>query len=281
MADPVQQPDISSAPLPDSEPSQPKAQAPVVKQTQAKPQAAPSTQGGKLRLEPLNVNLGRTGIPSESLHHATRGAHISAKAPKPAPGAKPAAPAAKPAPGVPGAKPAAPAAKGVPAAPGAKPAAPVAPAAKPAPAVPGAKPPAPAAKGVPAAPGAKPAAPVAPAAKPAPVAKSKEFHASTKRHYFIIENRCVGCGLCLDKCPPKVKAIGYKFYGDVQEGGFRCYIDQSACISCSACFNSDECPAGALIEILPHGEVLDYKFTPPERLDFDLRFLHRFHREST
>jgi photosystem P840 reaction center iron-sulfur protein len=101
-----------------------------------------------------------------------------------------------------------------------------------------------------------------------------------KDHYFIIENLCVGCGLCLDKCPPKVKAIGYKFYGDVQEGGFRAYIDQDACISCSSCFNSGECPAGALIEVHPDGEVLDYTFTPPSRLDFDLRFLHRFHREA-
>lgn len=135
--------------------------------------------------------------------------------------------------------------------------------------------------GVKPAPGAKPAAPVAkavpaapkrvPVAKPAPKAK---------KHYFIIENLCVGCGLCLDKCPPKVNAIGYKFYGDVQEGGFRCYIDQNVCISCSACFSGDECPSGALIEVLPDGQVLDFSFTPPERLDFDLRFLHRFHREA-
>ncbi len=101
-----------------------------------------------------------------------------------------------------------------------------------------------------------------------------------KNHYFILENLCVGCGLCLDKCPPKVQAIGYKFYGDVQEGGFRCYIDQDACISCSACFSSDECPSGALVEVLPDGQVLDFTYTPPERLDFDLRFLHRFHREA-
>jgi photosystem P840 reaction center iron-sulfur protein len=100
-----------------------------------------------------------------------------------------------------------------------------------------------------------------------------------KSHYFILENLCVGCGLCLDKCPPKVNAIGYKFYGDVQEGGFRCYIDQDACISCSACFSGDECPSGALLEVQPDGQVLDFSFTPPERLDFDLRFLHRFHRE--
>ncbi|MGC8773982.1 MAG: indolepyruvate ferredoxin oxidoreductase subunit alpha [Chlorobaculum sp.] len=142
-------------------------------------------------------------------------------------------------------------------------------------AVPPPKPAAPAAKGAPAPKGA-PAAPAAKAAPGAPVAKAAP---RAKKHYFIIENLCVGCGLCLDKCPPKVNAIGYKFYGDVQEGGFRCYIDQVACISCSACFSGDECPSGALIEVLPDGEVLDFSYTPPERLDFDLRFLHRFHRE--
>jgi len=134
-------------------------------------------------------------------------------------------------------------------------------------------------------PAGKPAPQGAPAAKGAPVAKAApgkpvaKAAPRAKKHYFIIENLCVGCGLCLDKCPPKVNAIGYKFYGDVQEGGFRCYIDQVACISCSACFSGDECPSGALIEVLPDGEVLDFSYTPPERLDFDLRFLHRFHRE--
>ena len=126
---------------------------------------------------------------------------------------------------------------------------------------------------------------MAPAAKAAPaeaVAQPvlKKAAPRAKSHYFILENLCVGCGLCLDKCPPKVKAIGYKLYGDVQEGGFRAYIDQDACISCSACFSSDECPAGALLEVLPDGEVLDFTYTPPKRLDFDLRFLHRFHREA-
>lgn len=148
------------------------------------------------------------------------------------------------------------------------------------------KPPAPKAKGGP--PSAKGGAPAAKGAAPAakgvpkpgakPVAKKKAPR--PKKHYFILENLCVGCGLCLDKCPPKVNAIGYKFYGDVQENGFRCYIDQDACISCSACFSSDECPTGALIEILPDGEILDFTYTPPERLDFDLRFLHRFHKEN-
>lgn len=136
-------------------------------------------------------------------------------------------------------------------------------------------------KAAPAAKGAPPAAKGAPVpgAKPKPIAKKKTTR-PPKKHYFILENLCVGCGLCLDKCPPKVNAIGYKFYGDVQENGFRCYVDQDACISCSACFSSDECPTGALIEILPDGEILDFTYTPPERLDFDLRFLHRFHQEN-
>jgi photosystem P840 reaction center iron-sulfur protein len=156
-------------------------------------------------------------------------------------------------------------------------------AAKPAPGAAPAKPApgAPAAKGAPAPKGAPAAtaAPGAPAAKAAPAPALKKAEPRAKKHYFILENLCVGCGLCLDKCPPKVNAIGYKFYGDVQEGGFRCYIDQVACISCSACFSGDECPSGALLEVLPDGQVLDFSFTPPDRLDFDLRFLHRFHRE--
>jgi photosystem P840 reaction center iron-sulfur protein len=247
MADPVQQPDISSAPASKAKPAPPKAAAPAAKQVEAKPKGVPAKQTGKLRLDPLNVNLGRSGLPQESAFPVQKAAAKPAPAAKPAAGAKPA----------PGAKPAA----GAKPAPGAKPAA----GAKP---VPGAKP---------AAPAAKAAAPVAaPAGQPA----LKKAAPREKSHYFILENLCVGCGLCLDKCPPKVKAIGYKFYGDVQEGGFRAYIDQDACISCSACFSSDECPSGALVEVLPDGQVLDFTYTPPERLDFDLRFLHRFHREA-
>ncbi|MEI7695863.1 MAG: 4Fe-4S dicluster domain-containing protein, partial [Chlorobium sp.] len=137
---------------------------------------------------------------------------------------------------------------------------------------------APPAKGAPVA-SAAPTAKVAPPVAPAAPAALKKAAPREKDHFFIIENLCVGCGLCLDKCPPKVKAIGYKFYGDVQEGGFRAYIDQDACISCASCFNAGECPAAALVKVHPDGEVLDYVYTPPERLDFDLRFLHRFHRE--
>ena len=247
MADPVQKPDISSPPAAKGQPAAPKASAPAAKQVKAKPNELPQKQSGKLRMESLNVNLGRSGQPQESAFPYQKPAAKPAPTAKPAPAPKPAAGGAKPAPGV---KPAA----------GAKP-------------VPGAKPAAPAAKG------AQPpkAAPVeATASQPV----LKKAAPREKSHYFILENLCVGCGLCLDKCPPKVKAIGYKLYGDVQEGGFRAYIDQDACISCSACFSSDECPAGALIEVLPDGQVLDFTYTPPERLDFDLRFLHRFHREA-
>ena len=243
MADPVQKPDISSKPVAKVPPVaakvapvSPKGASPAAKQeVKAKPKELAQKQGGKLRLEPINVNLGRSGLPQESAFPVKK--EVKA-APKPAPVA-----ASKP---VAGAKP-----------------------------VPGQKPAAPAAKGA-------PAAKAAPAPVAAPVAgvPVKKAAPRVKDHYFIIENLCVGCGLCIDKCPPKVQAIGYKFYGDVQEGGFRAYIDQDACISCSACFNADECPSGALIEVHPDGEVIDYVYTPPERLDFDLRFLHRFHREA-
>ena len=247
MADPVQKPDISSVPAANVPPMVPKqppagsgATVPVAKEGKPKPKEIPQDKKGKLRLESLNVNLGRCGLPQESAFP------VQKVAPKPAP--KPAG-GAKTAPGV---KPA-----------GSKPT--------------------PVTKGAPAAKSTSEAtisdakqAPVADEGKPA----LKKAAPRAKSHYFIIENLCVGCGMCLDTCPPKVNAIGYKFYGDVQEGGFRCYIDQDACISCAACFSSDECPSGALIEVLPDGEVLDFTYTPPERLDFDLRFLHRFHREA-
>jgi photosystem P840 reaction center iron-sulfur protein len=242
MADPVQQPEKAKAPpkaAPEAAPkgAPPKGEVPVAKQAKAKPIEAPKDTGGKLRLDPLNVNLGRTGLPQESALPVRKAAPKAAPKPAPKAAAKPAPKGAPDAGGDAAEKPAAPAAKG-----------------------------APAPKAVPA------------QAAGAPVLKKAAPR--EKKHYFILENLCVGCGLCLDKCPPKVNAIGYKFYGDVQEGGFRCYIDQDACISCSACFSGDECPSGALLEVLPDGQVLDFSFTPPERLDFDLRFLHRFHREA-
>jgi len=97
-----------------------------------------------------------------------------------------------------------------------------------------------------------------------------------KNKYDNIENLCIACGFCLDQCPPKVNAIGVKLYGDVQEGGFRYYIDQKACISCQLCFDADACPSGALIEVRPEGDILDFRFTPEKRLElYDKPFFAR------
>ncbi|MEI6847432.1 MAG: 4Fe-4S dicluster domain-containing protein [Chlorobiaceae bacterium] len=246
MADPVSKSDISSVPAPKAKSAPPKAVNPTAKAGEAKsapPKAvSPAPKGGEAKPKgPSPKQPVKVRLEALKVNLGRTGIPQESALP-----VKKAAP--KPAPG---AKPV-PAAKGAPATPGAK----TVPAGKTA----------------------------APPAKPAPASADqsvlKKAAPRAKSHYFILENLCVGCGLCLDKCPPKVQAIGYKFYGDVQEGGFRCYIDQSACISCSACFSSAECPSGALVEVLPDGEVLDFTFTPPERLDFDLRFLHRFHRES-
>ncbi|NTV46301.1 MAG: 4Fe-4S dicluster domain-containing protein [Chlorobiales bacterium] len=97
-----------------------------------------------------------------------------------------------------------------------------------------------------------------------------------KNRYDIIENLCVGCGLCLDQCPPKVNSIGFKFFGDLQEGAFRCYIDQKSCISCQLCFDADACPSGALIEIRHDGDIRDFRFTPEKRIEmYDRPFFER------
>lgn len=244
MAEPVQNKEQSPKPAakeaPKGAPAAPKAGAPAAKGAAAPKGTAPAAKQSQSSGKPRLSPL-NTNLGRSGVRQESALPYVKPSAAKPAP---------------PAAKPAAPAAKGAPVAKGA-----------------------PAPKAAPGAPAAKPAAPAAPAAKPAPGAPVAKAAPRPKKHYFIIENLCVGCGLCLDKCPPKVNAIGYKFYGDVQEGGFRCYIDQVACISCSACFSGDECPSGALIEVLPDGDILDFSYTPPDRLDFDLRFLHRFHRE--
>ncbi len=110
----------------------------------------------------------------------------------------------------------------------------------------------------------------------AATATKKKVKKRQKNRYDIIENLCVGCGLCLDQCPPKVNSIGWKIYGDWQEGGFRCYIDQNVCISCQLCFDTDVCPSGALIEIRPEGRILDFRHTPSKRIEmYDQPFFER------
>ena len=103
MADPVQKPDISSsvpaakAPsaTPKLPPSAPKTMVPAVKEGKAKPKEVGREKNGKLRLDPLNVNLGRSGLPQESAFPVQKASPKAA--PKPPAGAKP-VPAAKGAP---------------------------------------------------------------------------------------------------------------------------------------------------------------------------------------
>lgn len=52
---------------------------------------------------------------------------------------------------------------------------------------------------------------------------------------YVDVERCDGCGLCLDSCPPR--AIGL-------DAG-RALIDESLCTGCHACL--PVCPAGAII----------------------------------
>jgi len=54
---------------------------------------------------------------------------------------------------------------------------------------------------------------------------------------FIDEERCTGCGLCLDACAQGAIALG--------ESGAT--IDQDLCAGCAACMTA--CPQGAIYEV--------------------------------
>jgi len=57
--------------------------------------------------------------------------------------------------------------------------------------------------------------------------------------YIIMENKCTGCGTCLDVCPAEAIKI--------KENG--CAIITLECIDCGAC--PRVCPEGAIKQVLP------------------------------
>ncbi len=58
--------------------------------------------------------------------------------------------------------------------------------------------------------------------------------------YPVIEaDECIGCGICVDKCPQEVLEV----VNGVVEA-----VNEDACIACGDCV--EECPMGAISEIV-------------------------------
>lgn len=55
----------------------------------------------------------------------------------------------------------------------------------------------------------------------------------------IIEDDCVGCGICVDACPQDVLDV---------PAGVAEVVAEDACIGCGECV--EECPMGAIPEIV-------------------------------
>jgi len=62
------------------------------------------------------------------------------------------------------------------------------------------------------------------------------------RHYLknvvtleLCEEKCVGCGMCIEVCPQGVIALS---------NGAACLVDRDACMECGACARN--CPAEAI-----------------------------------
>lgn len=53
---------------------------------------------------------------------------------------------------------------------------------------------------------------------------------------LVNENKCVGCGNCLDYCPMNAISLTTDYAG----------IDQDECVECGVCLRAGCCPAGAL-----------------------------------
>ena len=51
-------------------------------------------------------------------------------------------------------------------------------------------------------------------------------------HPVIIDDECIGCGICIDACPQECIKV----------------VNEEACIACGDCV--EECPMGAIEEIV-------------------------------
>lgn len=58
-------------------------------------------------------------------------------------------------------------------------------------------------------------------------------------HPVILEDECIGCGICVDACPQDVLEV---------VDGTVVVVNEDACIACGDCV--EECPMGAIPEIV-------------------------------
>lgn len=58
-------------------------------------------------------------------------------------------------------------------------------------------------------------------------------------HPVILEEECIGCGICVDDCPQEVLEV---------VDGVVAVINEDSCIACGDCVES--CPMGAISEIV-------------------------------